>query len=122
MGPASAAENVGPIGSVVSGEKSGVWGDSGESASAWKNARESRACSNVANGPTAAELIEFVDAAIIALDAGETGVAMAQLQAFADTVRTLRHGCSEMALTGVRGKKGLDDPAGKSDEEFVREG
>jgi hypothetical protein len=65
-------ESAGASRRAVPGEESGVCGDSGESASAQENAGESRACSNVANGPTAAELLELVDAAIIALDAGET--------------------------------------------------
>jgi len=38
-------------------------------------------------------LLAFVDAAIVALDAGETEVARAQFQAFAEAVRALRHGC-----------------------------
>jgi hypothetical protein len=54
------------------GEESGWGGDSEESSSALENASASGACSNVASGPTAAELLELVDAAIIALDAGET--------------------------------------------------
>jgi hypothetical protein len=93
MGPASAAENVGAIGSVVSGQKSGVCGNWRESGRAGENAAASRACSNVASGPTAAELIELVAAAIIVLDAGETQVARTQLQALAEAVRALRHGC-----------------------------
>ena len=87
MGPVSIAEDVAAIRSVDSGEESGVCGDSGESASARENAGESPACSNVANGPTAAELLELVHAAMIALDAGETEVARAQLQALAEAVR-----------------------------------
>jgi hypothetical protein len=39
----------------------------------------SRACSNVANGPAVAELVELADAAIIAIEAGETEVFRAQL-------------------------------------------
>ena len=115
-------ESAGARRRVVSGEKSVVCGAEGETASALESGGESRRCSNVASGPTPAELLELVDAAIVALDAGETEVARARLQALAEAVRALRHGCSEMALTGVRGKKGLDDPAGESDEEFVREG
>ena len=99
-----------------------ICGVEGEVATAQEDVETSRGCSNVASGPTPAELLELVDAAIIALDAGEAGIARARLQALAEAVRILRHGCSDMALTGVRGKKGLDDPAGESDEEFVREG
>ena len=58
----------------------------------------------------------------MAFDAGEADIARAWLQVLAEAVRILRHGYGDMALTGVRGKKGLDDPAGESDEEFVREG
>jgi hypothetical protein len=39
----------------------------------------------------------LVDAAIIALDAGEAEVARARLQALAEAVRILRHGCRDMA-------------------------
>ena len=65
------------------GPKSGACQNSGESGSAQENAGESGACSNVANRVMAAELLEFVDAATIALDAGETEVAKAWLQALA---------------------------------------
>jgi hypothetical protein len=58
----------------------------------------------------------LVDAAIVALDAGETGIARARLQALAEAVRFLRHGSSKVALAGVGGKKGLEHPAGESDE------
>jgi hypothetical protein len=60
---------------------------------------------DVASGPTPAQLLELVDAAIVALDAGEADIARARLQELAEAVRILRHGCREMALTGVRGKK-----------------
>ncbi len=52
---------------------------------------ESHACSNVASGPTRAELLALVDAAIIALDAGDSGIARAQLQALAEAVRAKSH-------------------------------
>jgi hypothetical protein len=115
-------ESAGARRRVVSGEESGTCGAEGETASALESGGESRRCSDVASGPTPAELLELVDAAIIALDAGESDIARARLQELVEAVRILRHGCREMALTGVRGKKGLDDPAGESDEEFVREG
>jgi hypothetical protein len=51
------------------------------------NCGESAACSNVASGPTAAELLELVDAAIIAIDAGKSDVARAQLLALAKAIR-----------------------------------
>ena len=87
-GPATSQESAGASRRVVSGEESGVCGDEGESGSALENAGESRACSNVASGPMLAELIEFVDAAIIALDAGESEVAKARLQVLAEAVRS----------------------------------
>lgn len=68
---------------MVSGEESGVCGDAGESASALENAGESRACSNVARGPTRTELLALVDATILALDAGETEVVKGRLQTLA---------------------------------------
>ena len=87
MGPAKALESVGASWSAVSGEESGVWGSSGETSSALENGGESRSCSNVASGPTRTELLALVDAAIIALDAGETEVAKARLQMLAEAVR-----------------------------------
>ena len=54
---------------------------------------ESWWCSNVASGPTPAQVRELVDAAIVALNTGETEVARAQLQTLAGAVRALRHGC-----------------------------
>ena len=56
------------------------------------------ACSNVASGPTPAELLELVDAAIIALDAGESEVAKARLQALAEAVRAKSHAWDDMAF------------------------
>jgi len=83
-------ESAGASRRAVSAEKSGICG---ESASAWESAGESRACSNVANGPTAAELIDLVDATIVALEAGESEVAGAQLQPLAEAVRAAGRGC-----------------------------
>ena len=114
-------ESAGARRRAVSVEKSAVCGAERETASALESGGESRRCSNVASGPTPAELLALVDAALIALDAGEADIARARLQELAEAVRILRHGCSEMALTGVGGKKGLEHPAGESDEEFVRE-
>jgi hypothetical protein len=121
-GESTSQESAGASRRVVSAEESGVCGESGDTASALESGGESRWCSKVASGPKPAELLDLVHAAIVALDAGEADIARARLQALAEAVRILRHGCSEMALTGVRGKKGLDDPAGESDEEFVRGG
>ena len=90
-GPASFAENARAIQSVDSGAESRGCGVAGESASALENRGESGACSNVANRPTAAELLEMLDAAIIALNAGETEAAGTQLQALAEAVRALGH-------------------------------
>ena len=92
-GPAMSQESAGASRRAVSAEKSGICGESEESASAWESAGESRACSNVANGPTAAELIDLVDAAIVALEAGESEVAGAQLQPLAEAVRAAGRGC-----------------------------
>jgi hypothetical protein len=78
---AGASRRVDPV------EESAVCGDSGERASALENAAESRACSNVASGPTRAELLALVAAAIIALDAGKSEVARARLLALAEAVR-----------------------------------
>ena len=121
-GEATSQESVGASRRAVSDEKSVVCGADGETATSQESGGESCWCSNVASGPTPAELLELVDAAIIALDAGEAEVARARLQALAEAVRILPHGRIDIALTGVRGKKGLDGPAGESDEEFVREG
>jgi hypothetical protein len=73
---------------VVSGEESGVGGVVRESRSAQENAGGCGACSNVARGPTRAELLALVDAALIALDAGETEVAKVRLQVLAEAVRS----------------------------------
>jgi hypothetical protein len=83
---------------VDPGEESGICGDSGKSGSALENAAESRACSNVASGPTLAELLALVDAAIIALDAGDSGIARAQLQALAAAVRAKSHAWDDMGV------------------------
>ena len=77
----------------MSPDESRAWGDFGETPSALESSRESCWCSNVANGPTAAELIELVDAAIVALDGGGTEIARAHLRALAEAVRTPHHGC-----------------------------
>ena len=97
-GPVVFAENVGAIRSGDSGAESGSCGIARESANARENAGKSGACSNVANGPTAAELLELVDAAVIALDAGETETAKAQLQALAEAVRAKSRAAGEMAF------------------------
>jgi hypothetical protein len=81
---------------VVSGEESAACGDSRGTASALENGGESGGCSNVASGPTRAELLALVDAAIIALDAGEIEVAKARLQALAGAVQSRAAG--EMAF------------------------
>ena len=86
-GPARSQESAGASGSEVSGEESWILRGrkrEGERAREW---RESGTCSDVANAPTAAEVLQLVDAAIVALDAGETEVARAHLRALAATVR-----------------------------------
>jgi hypothetical protein len=42
-------------------------------------------------------VLELVDAAIVALDTGETVIVGARLQALGEAVRLPRHGCGEMA-------------------------
>lgn len=51
-----------------------------------ENVSESEACSSVASKPTLAELREAVDAAMVALDAGDLERARAWLRALAVTV------------------------------------
>ncbi len=105
MGPTRSQESAGASRKVVSAKESGICGESGESASALQNAGEARACSNVANGPSAAELIDLVDAAIVALDAGETEVARAQLQALAEAVRPWGTPLGKMAFDRCDGEE-----------------
>ena len=83
----------GASGNGDSGAESGGCGIARESANARENAGKSGACSNVANGPKIADPLDLVDAAIIALDAGESEIARLQLQALAEAVRVLGHGC-----------------------------
>lgn len=69
---------------MVSGEESGGCAENGDAATSPENGGVAAGCSNVASGPTAAELLELVGAAIIALDAGQSEVARARLQALAE--------------------------------------
>ena len=93
MGPAMSQESAGASRRVDPVEELAVCRDTGESASALENAGESGACSNVANGPTAAELLELIYAASIALDA--------QLQALAEAVRAKCHAGDLKKKNGV---------------------
>ena len=86
-GPAMSQESVGAIRRAVSGEESGVCVAEADTASALESGGESRRCSNVASRTTYAEFPALVEAAIIALGAGEIGVAKARLQAIAEVVR-----------------------------------
>ena len=95
MGPVIIAENVGAIRSVDSGEESGACGDPGGMASAPDDVGTSLACSNVASGTTPAALLAAIDAAIAALDAGETDVARARLHALAEAVGAKCHAADE---------------------------
>ena len=95
MGPVIIAEKVGAIRSAVSGEESGVLGDAGERASAPDDAVTSRACSNVASGTKPAALLAAIDAALAALDAGETEIARVRLHVLADAVRAECHAADE---------------------------
>ena len=76
-------ENVGAIGSVDSPEKSGHYGDAGESANALDDAAKPVACSSVARGPRPAGLLPAIEAAIEALDAADFEAARAPLRAVA---------------------------------------
>ena len=69
-------------------EESGGCAENGDAATSQENGGTAAGCSNVANGATLAELLALVDAAIIALDAGEAGIARARLQALAEAVRS----------------------------------
>jgi len=80
---------------VVSGEEWGGCRDAGSSANAPENVGELCACSSVASGTTPAALLGALDAAIAALDAGETDVARARLHALADAVRARCHAPDE---------------------------
>ena len=91
MGPAMSQESAGARRRVVSAEESEICGDSGEGGSALENAGESGACSNVASEPGRVELLELVDAALTALDAGETDIARTRLHALAEAVRAKSH-------------------------------
>ena len=88
-GPAMSQESAGASRRAGSGEESGGCGDSGETATAQQDAATSRTCSNVASGPMLRDLIELVDGAIVALDAGEIEVTRERLQALAQVVRAL---------------------------------
>jgi hypothetical protein len=85
-GSVSFAENAGAIGSVDSGEESRGCGDGGRSENAPENAAESDASRSVASGTTSTALLELIDAAITAFDAGETDVTRARLRALLDAV------------------------------------
>ena len=80
------------------GEESGGCAENGDAATSQENDGGAAGCSNVASGPTAAELLALVEAAIIALDAGESEVARAQLQALAEAVRAKSHAWDDMAF------------------------
>jgi hypothetical protein len=91
----SFAEDVGVIRSVDSGEKTGDCGDTGGVASAPENGGECGTCSNVASPLTLAELVEVIDAATAALDAGEIDAARARLRTLAAAVRATCHVADE---------------------------
>jgi hypothetical protein len=93
--PVIFAENVGAIRSVDSGEESGACGDARGVANAPDDAGTSRVCSKVASLPKVAELVELVEAAIAALDAGESDVARARLRTLRAAVRATCHVADE---------------------------
>ena len=78
-----------------SGEESPVCGDEGGGATAQDDGREARGCSNVASGAMLTEVLEVVDGALRALDAGEIDIARARLLALAETVRPTCHAANE---------------------------
>ncbi len=95
MGPVIIAENVGAIRSADPGDESGACGHTVGPASAWDDAATSRACSNVASGTAPAALLEAINDAIAALDAGKADGARARLHALAETVRATCHAAYE---------------------------
>lgn len=91
MGPVIIAENVGAIRSAVSGEESGVCGESVGTASAPDDAATPRTCSNVASQHGEAPgALEIVEEAIAELDAGRIDAAKARLKAFVTATRRAR--------------------------------
>jgi len=86
-GPAILWEDVGAIGSAVSGEESGAWADSRESGSAPEDPGRLDACSSVAKAPRPAELLTAVEAAIEALEAGDVDAAGARLRGLVAALR-----------------------------------
>ena len=82
-------EDVGAIGSAVSGEESGGWAESRERGSASEHAGGFGACSSVAREPTPTELLPTVEAAIDDLEAGQIERARARLRAVAEALRRL---------------------------------
>jgi hypothetical protein len=88
MGPVIVAENVGAIGSAVSGEESGACGDAAGVATAPDDVGTSRACSSVASRrDEAPRALEIVKEAIADLDAGRIDAAKARLRAFVAATR-----------------------------------
>ena len=88
MGPVIIAENVGAIGSALSGEESGPCGDAGGVANARDDVGTSRACSSVASRLMRRRgRSEIVEKAIAELDAGWIDAAKARLNAFMTATR-----------------------------------
>ena len=94
-GPAMSQESAGERRRVVSGAESGVCGARSDLAAALESGGESCWCSNVASGAILAELLEAVDDALGALNAGEIDTTRARLLALAETVRPLVTGANE---------------------------
>jgi len=76
---------------VVSGEESPVCGGEGGAATVQEVARKARGCSNVASGKMLAEVLEAVEGALRALDAGEVDTSAGRLLALAAAVRITCH-------------------------------
>lgn len=110
-GPAKALESVGASWSAVSGEESLTCVEKIGTASVAEDGGESSACRNVASGPSSTSTLEVLDAAIGALDAGETNVARAQLLGLAAVFRAGATLPGETSFEAA--KSGLDQGSGE---------
>jgi len=92
-GPAILPEDAAAIGSAVSGEESGGCAESQGSGRASEDAGGSDACSSVARAPRLATLLAGIDAALVALKAGEVAVAAGHMRALAAVLQShITHG------------------------------
>ena len=91
VGAVRSQESAGARRRVVSCEESGGCGAEGGEATVQGDGRESRRCSNVASGTMLADVLEAVEGALRALDAGEIDTATGRLRALAAAVRITCH-------------------------------